>query len=216
MEELWGFYCFPRSTKAEGDACENDLYEPACGPRLICVDVEGGTWGLGECVKTCCINEDCDSGETCTALTESYHESFAYLEGDRFGFCKPFVQPTGDPCGEDNPWPCNPMTSAECTGEDQACAWSLITDVVRMVEYYTFFCVDESTEAEGAMCEEDQDGPFCGPGLICIMWEVGIGECMKMCCSDEDCDSGETCTELNESYGEDLAFIEGKNFGFCE
>ncbi|MDD5309651.1 MAG: hypothetical protein PHU25_20220 [Deltaproteobacteria bacterium] len=33
------------------------------------------------------------------------------------------VQQTGDPCSDQNPWPCNPVTNEGCDGEDDACDW---------------------------------------------------------------------------------------------
>ena len=126
----------------------------------------------------------------------------------------------GDPCaGESTPWECSPIDMQGCddgsdidAGSTMSCAWG------RQNNLFGFYCFSNATEPEGAACE-DIEGPWCGPGLTC-KYPVGEtaqqGVCVKMCCAQSDCESGETCTPVGEDDHPSFINITGGAFGYCE
>ena len=87
-------------------------------------------------------------------------------------------QQSGDPCGDDNPWGCDPLTNAGCADGGVACDWGQHGGVDG------FFCFTDATEPVGAECVAD-GGPWCGGGATCA-----DGICVRYCCADGDCATG--------------------------
>lgn len=98
----------------------------------------------------------------------------------------------GDPCQEDNPWSCDPITNEGCDGEEIACGfWS--------GEDPGFFCMTAATEPEGSPCDTAA-GPWCAEGTHCMVSGDGtFGNCASFCCSSDDCVDGEDCVQLDWS-----------------
>ncbi|HUT79171.1 MAG TPA: hypothetical protein VM285_15845 [Polyangia bacterium] len=94
-------------------------------------------------------------------------------------------QPTGDPCAEDSPWPCHPVTGAGCDGDDSGCDFGLGGGV------WGFFCFSDCTEPLGASCDQAV-GPWCASGMTCRG-----GVCSGFCCLAEDCPEGIGCVPGN-------------------
>lgn len=87
-------------------------------------------------------------------------------------------QPTGDPCGDESPWSCDPVTNAGCPDGGVGCDFGEHGGVLG------FFCFTDATEPVGATCAAD-GGPWCAGGATCA-----DGICRGFCCGDDDCDTG--------------------------
>ena len=97
-------------------------------------------------------------------------------------------QPSGSPCSEDSPWPCDPITSQGCAGTDSACDYGVSNGVTG------FFCFTDGTEPAGSACGQDA-GPWCASGSTCMG-----GLCTPYCCSQDDCDPGTLCEAVDWEY----------------
>ncbi len=190
---LLAFTCEPDSTVAlDGECTLRTGDGPYCGPGLTCY--------LGNCAESCCSDADCPE-ENCNFHNLGKWED--NIVGGNLGVCVT-VQESGDPCSDDNPWDCNPVTNAGCTGADQGCTW------VRNEEtgFLVFECVDNATEPEGAACDPDPDVDLlCEGGLTCY-----LGVCVKNCCSDSDCPATDCNYHDLEDWG---TFVQGDNLGLC-
>ncbi len=153
---------------------------------------------------------DADSGD---ADTDVDNDSDG--ETDTQGDTAP-TQLIGNPCdGENTPWECVPAGNIGCVGYEVSCDWGLDLDGM-----YGFFCFVESTEFEGDTCWNDAIGPYCGPGLVCIVvdaetWE---GRCGIYCCENEDCPDSRECVPFAPEgvWDGGFIYIEGGELGFCE
>jgi hypothetical protein len=136
------------------------------------------------------------------------------------------AQLSGNPCADDNPWICNPVTNEGCEGT-AVCAWGTSAN------FYGFFCYDGSTANEGEDCSSG--GPYCTAGLICRLdpdaptggggadagADAGssdqMGTCSKYCCSDTDCDAaaGEVCIVFKATDADGYEFVTGDQLGVC-
>jgi hypothetical protein len=109
---------------------------------------------------------------------------------------------SGNPCAEDSPFECDPITGEPCNGAEVSCDFDLGTH-----EFIGFYCFGDSTEPEGAECDQIS-GPWCAITMSCYE-----GACRKYCCSDDDC-AGEPCTPMIDyDYWEGL--VTGDELGFC-
>jgi len=104
-------------------------------------------------------------------------------------------QLSGDPCGDENPWGCDPVSNTGCGDGGLACDYGEHEDALG------FYCFTDSTEPLGAPCAVD-GGPWCAGGSTCA-----DGVCVAFCCETGDCPSG-SCDPL------DLAHVEGP-LGLC-
>ena len=92
---------------------------------------------------------------------------------------------TGDPCADDNPWGCDPVTNAGCQAQETACEYGVHQGASG------FYCFSDSTEPLGAACgSQDNGGPWCAGGSTCVS-----GICVAYCCGDDDC-GGEVCSAV--------------------
>lgn len=87
-----------------------------------------------------------------------------------------------NPCDASSMWGCDPVSNDGCGSGDAACDFG-----IDQQEDTGFYCFEGSTESVGRFCDLDK-GPWCAGGLTCIQ-----GTCMKYCCGDSDCKSGEQC-----------------------
>jgi hypothetical protein len=104
-------------------------------------------------------------------------------------------QLVGDPCGDENPWSCDPNDGAGCGDGGLGCDYGLHEGV------FGFFCFTDATEPIGAPCAVDA-GPWCAGGATCHE-----GLCAAYCCGDGDCAEG-VCDALP------LEYVEGP-LGIC-
>ncbi len=194
----WGIYagigafaCLSESDQELGDDCTlRTGYGPYCGPGLTCY--------RKKCVKSCCSRDDCPE-ENCNYNNLNKWDN--NVTGGNLGICVD-IQESGDPCSEDSPWECNPVTNEGCTGDDIACDWDIYVNIE------AFVCLPESDRALGDECTlRGGYGPYCGPGLTCY-----IGECVKSCCSDSDCPE-ENCNYHDLDVWDN--YVVGGSLGIC-
>ncbi len=108
-------------------------------------------------------------------------------------------QISGDPCSQENPWGCNPVTNEGCAGAGSACVWVVENGVAG------FTCKFDSVLGEGRACttRDIESAEYCGPGMICM-----FDYCVPYCCSDADCVEG-SCV------GQELSPLTGDFLGVC-
>jgi len=98
----------------------------------------------------------------------------------------------GDPCGEQSPWECDPVTGEGCEGEGIACGFWGGSEP-------GFYCLTQATEPEGSPCDV-LAGPWCGSGTHCSAPEgESAGVCARLCCGDGDCEGEEECVQVDWS-----------------
>lgn len=89
--------------------------------------------------------------------------------------------PALDPCGDPDALACDPLTNGGCDADaGYACSF----DPEGGGGAGAFDCLSGSTGPEAGACD-DEEGPWCGPGLGC-----SGGICAPLCCGAEDCAGG--------------------------
>ncbi len=176
------FTCEFNATHTQGQACDDQTF---CAAGLTCINKV--------CTEFCCSDADCTSGN---CRPQRWNKQ---LTGKVLGVCIE-TQQTGDPCGESNPWECNPKTNEGCTGDNVACAWTAKIGVG------AFTCEPDATQTEGQACSQRQgNGPYCAAGLRCHN-----SVCRPICCGNEDCP--ESNCNYPGNWGSD---VQGGNLGIC-
>lgn len=118
-------------------------------------------------------------------------------------------QQEGDPCSQDTPWECNPVTNAGCDDGD-GCAWTTVKKVG------AFRCRPAGTRTEFQPCSATAK---CAAGFHCI-----AGMCSAYCCGEDDCHDLEASTDSGPSIIAELpcshhdifnSNVTGDNLGLC-
>jgi len=96
---------------------------------------------------------------------------------------------------DDMQFACNPVTNEGCDDSaGEACEYG-------MEEYFTCFPAPNDVD-EGGACDWET-GPYCAPTLTCDPTTPGetAGVCRRHCCSDGDCESGQSCEAYDPDFG---------------
>jgi hypothetical protein len=101
-------------------------------------------------------------------------------------------------CGAGNRVECHPVTGEGCT-QDQLCSFGSMDNT------FGFYCFARlqgvSVVGEGQACDIVA-GPVCDTGLGCHN-----SLCERLCCSNTDCEVGETCTKRPTEWEGDVGTL---------
>lgn len=165
------YACGRSGTVSEGGSC-SDFGQ--CAGGLFCH--RGGFGDAGECRARCASDAECDAGEACAFIDESYGGAPCT------GFCLPV---------------------SECSFAAQDCSPGegcyLVPDADADREYA--FCHPAGSEEAGGICFSG-NSIACQPGLLCAQDPITVvaWHCQPLCTSDADCDVLSDCTGMTAGF----------------